>query len=379
MIAALFLILAILLFVSLVVVHEWGHFIMARRGGVEVEEFGIGFPPRAKVLAKKKGTTYTLNWLPLGGFVKLKGENDDDDKPGSFGAATLGTKIKIMLAGVIMNFLAAAVIFTGLAFVGIPKVNLSVFPFYDKDQFSVASDTEITSKKVVVTVGPDSPAADAGLEDGDELISIGEERITDAAQLPETTRLFRGQTVDVTFRRDNGPEQTTQVTLNPERTTIQDGDEVEVGYIGMGAANAEKFRATWSAPIVGVATAVQYTDLSFRGLGYVLQNLFAGKSEVAGEAVGGPLAIVKVLSDVSSIGLDYIFYVIAIISISLAVMNILPIPALDGGRLFVTLLFRAIRRPLTKEREDLIHGAGFMVLIALILLVTVLDVRRFIL
>src|SRR3989344_5871180 len=99
------LILGLLLFVGLVVVHEFGHFIMARRGGVEVEEFGIGFPPRAKILGRKNGTTFTLNWLPLGGFVKLKGENDADTAPGSLGAAKLNTKIKIMLAGVGMNLL----------------------------------------------------------------------------------------------------------------------------------------------------------------------------------------------------------------------------------------------------------------------------------
>lgn len=370
--------MGILLFISLVVVHEFGHFIMARRNGVEVEEFGIGFPPRAKVLAKKRGTIYTLNWLPLGGFVKLKGENDDDDTPGSFGAAKLSTKIKIMLAGVTMNFLAAAAIFTVLALVGMPKTQLSTLPFYDNDQFTVSSDTKIVSSQVFVGVAPDSPAEKAGLEDGDEIISIGGEPITSAEMLPEVTERLRGQTVDVRFKRDGGPEQVTEATLNTERETIsEDGQERQTGYIGLGAANAEIFRATWSAPIVGLGTAAQYTDLSFRGLGYVFQSLFAGQTKEAGDAVGGPVAIFKVLSEVSEIGLVQILYVIALISVSLAVMNILPIPALDGGRLFVMLLFRTLKKPLTKDREDLIHGVGFMALIGLIVFITVLDVRRF--
>src|SRR6266568_5072552 len=116
----LLLILGLVLFVGLVVVHEFGHFIMARRNGVEVEEFGIGFPPRAKVLGKRNGTIYTLNWLPLGGFVKLKGEHDSDTEPGTFGAASVLAKTKIMLAGVVMNLVTALVLLTMLAIAGLP-------------------------------------------------------------------------------------------------------------------------------------------------------------------------------------------------------------------------------------------------------------------
>src|SRR5215211_2696202 len=108
----LLLILGLVLFLLLVVVHEFGHFLAARRNGVEVEEFGIGFPPRAKVLTHRNNTIFSLNWLPLGGFVKLKGENDSDQEPGSFGAASLKTKIKIMMAGVALNVVAAFAILT---------------------------------------------------------------------------------------------------------------------------------------------------------------------------------------------------------------------------------------------------------------------------
>ncbi|MCA9348087.1 site-2 protease family protein, partial [Candidatus Saccharibacteria bacterium] len=117
-----FFILGLILFVCLVLVHEWGHFIMARRNGVDVEEFGLGFPPKAKTLTTKNGTEYTLNWLPLGGFVKLKGEHDIDTEPGTFGAATTNAKVQIMLAGVVMNLISAFVLFTVVAWIGMPKI-----------------------------------------------------------------------------------------------------------------------------------------------------------------------------------------------------------------------------------------------------------------
>src|SRR3990167_10787076 len=135
-------VLGFTLFIGLVLVHEWGHFIIARRNGVEVEEFGLGLPPRAWRKKLKSGMRLSLNWLPLGGFVKLKGEHDSDDRPGSFGAASMPAKIKIMLAGVFMNFIAGILLLTILAFIGMPKLI--------DNQFSVASDTKIVSRQLLV-------------------------------------------------------------------------------------------------------------------------------------------------------------------------------------------------------------------------------------
>jgi regulator of sigma E protease len=364
------LILGLLFFVGLVVTHELGHFWAARRNGVEVEEFGIGFPPRAKILAKKKGTLYTLNWLPLGGFVKLKGEYDSDTQPGSFGAASLGAKLKIALAGVVVNFLVAALLLSFLALVGMPKGDLKRLPFYERDQFTIASDMRVLKSQVFVGVVPDSPAAKAGLQDGDEIIRIGSTSIMSAETLPATTEQYRGQVVDLVYKRGvNGNNQTTQVTLLKERNE-------DVGYLGVAPINSQVFRATWSAPIVGFVTAAQYTELTFRGLGYVISNLFQGQTEVASNAVGGPVATIAVLNDTAAAGLYQVLFIIALISISLAVMNVLPIPALDGGRVFIMLAFRLFGRRLTKRQEELIHGTGFVVLLGLIMLVTVIDIRR---
>ncbi len=205
----LLLILGLLLFIGLVVIHEFGHFIMARRGGVEVEEFGIGFPTSAKVLTKKNGTVYTLNWLPLGGFVKLKGENDADNTPGSFGAASLSTKVKIMLAGVVMNLLTAFALLTFLALVGMPKLI--------ENQFTVASDAREVKREVLIGLVEDgSPAANAGLQERDRIISIGTSEqpqvIKSADNLPNVTKQFAGQKVSVAYSRD-GQIQQTNVTL----------------------------------------------------------------------------------------------------------------------------------------------------------------------
>src|SRR5579862_339318 len=162
----LIFVLSLILFIGLVVVHEWGHYLAAIRSGVEVEEFGIGFPPRAFYKKLKNGVTLSLNWLPLGGFVKMKGEHDSDDRPGSFGAATLRNKVRIMLAGVIMNLMVGLAMLTVLALVGMPKIltkdNVGV------DQFSVSGDTKIIRQSVNVgQILPGSPAALAGLRSTD--------------------------------------------------------------------------------------------------------------------------------------------------------------------------------------------------------------------
>lgn len=159
------LILGLVLFISLIVVHEYGHFIAARRGGVEVEEFGIFFPPRLLARKMRGGWLFSLNAIPLGGFVKLKGEHDSDTEPGSFGAANLWVKTKIMAAGVVMNLVAALLLFTLVALVGMPKLV--------DNQFTVKSDTQLVSHQILAGyIEPGSPAAKAGLESRDVLNDI---------------------------------------------------------------------------------------------------------------------------------------------------------------------------------------------------------------
>lgn len=367
--AVFLLILSIILFVGLVVVHEWGHFIAARRGGVEVEEFGIGFPPKVwakKVKTKKSKFLFTINALPLGGFVKLKGENDSDTRPGSFGAAPTKTKVKIMLAGVGMNLIVALIMFTLLALVGMPKLI--------QDQFTVKSDTKVIKEIDVKAseVVENSPAAKAGIQKGDRIVSVAGANISIVNEVGEISKRNAGQTVPIVIER-NGQTQILQAALNSE----DKGD----GYLGLASEPGEHLvqlqRSTWSAPVVAVGLTKQLTVLTFQGIGKIFSSLFQGDTKTASEQVSGPIGIAFILNAGSKIGISFILMIIAIISLTLAIMNALPIPALDGGRLFVMLLFKALKKPLTKEREELIHGTGFLVLMALFVLISIVDIKRF--
>ncbi|MFO0970838.1 MAG: site-2 protease family protein [Candidatus Saccharimonadales bacterium] len=350
----------LVLFVLLVVVHEYGHLIAAKKGGVEVEEFGIGFPPRAKVLTKKNGTEYTLNWLPLGGFVKLKGEHDAATEKGSFGAASLPRKAWILAAGVLMNWVAAAVIFTIVALIGMPQLI--------DNQFKIASDARTMRQEVFAGyIEPNSPAEKNGIQQGDRILSLNNVDVKSGQQLRSITKAEAGKSIAVTFSH-SGHTQTKQVTLR---------NDPEKGNFGVAPGEQTLIRSTWSAPIVGVGTTAQFTWATLEGLGGAVGNLFAGRASEAGQAVTGPVGIVVVLKDLAKHGLVFVLFLIGVISVSLAVMNVLPIPALDGGRLFVLALFRLLKKPLSKELEEKIHGTGMLVLLALAAVITVVDIKRF--
>jgi len=370
---AFLLIIGLVSLIALVVVHEWGHFIAARRGDVEVEEFGVGFPPKVwskKVKTKKSKFDFSINLLPLGGFVRLLGESDDDERPGSFGAARLSTKVKILLAGVAMNALVAFILFTGLAATGMPQIV--------ENQFTVSSDSKVVREvqnKDVVLVGQvvdNSPAQKAGINEGDRIIKINDQQITDVANVSEITKQNAGKTVAIIIER-NGHQQVVGATLNQENS----GN----GYLGIasssGQSGMEQIRSTWSAPIVAAGLMKQFTELTFKHLGIALTSLFKGDTKTASEQVSGPVGVVYIFKEGGKLGVSFIIMIIAIISLTLAIMNILPIPALDGGRLFVMLAFRATKQKLTKSKEEMIHGAGFVALMILFVLITIVDVRRF--
>ncbi len=371
----LLLVLGLVLFVGLVVVHEWGHFIMARRGGVDVEEFGVGFPPKAKTIARKNGTEYTLNWLPLGGFVRLKGEHDADKSKGSYGAAPLSTKVKIMVAGVIMNLITAYLMLLLLALVGMPKLV--------DNQFTVQRDQHLTQQQLFVGyVEPDSPAAKAGLQSRDVLESIGsiggqQQSANNTKEFPSLTKQFAGQTVELHFSRDGEHKQTQVQLRSTDEVAASKQTATPKGYLGVSPTQYEVYRYTWSAPVVAAGTMAQFTELTLKGLGSALANLFTGHAKQASEQVSGPVGIFVILQQGTDLGIQFILMVIAVISLTLAIMNILPIPALDGGRLFVTLFYRLIKRPLTETAEDRIHGTGFALLMVLFVLITIVDVKRF--
>ncbi len=371
------LIFGILLFVGLILVHEWGHFIAARRSGVDVEEFGLGFPPRIKVLTTKNKTEYTLNWLPFGGFVRLKGEHDADSQPHSYGGTRLRNKVKIMMAGVTMNVIVAFVILTYLAATGMPQL-------VDK-QFSVESNSKTSANHILIGyVEPDSPASQAGIQPNDRIEAIGLAggpviAIKDSSQVPEVTKQLAGQKVTIAFKH-NGEEKISTVTLrDPSVVAATKNDTNPKGYLGISPTDYQTKRYTWAAPLVALGTMWQFTVLTFQGLWHALSSLFTGHASQASAQVAGPIGVFVILEQGTQMGLNFVLVIIAIISLTLAIMNALPIPALDGGRLFVTLLYRVMHKPLSPETEDRIHGTAFMLLLVLIVVITVVDVRRFIL
>lgn len=382
-------ILGFLLFIGLVLIHEWGHYWAARRNGVVVEEFGLGFPPRAWGRKLKDGMILSLNWLPLGGFVKLKGENDSDARKGSFGAASLRAKTAIMLAGVTTNLIAGLILLTLLALVGMPKLI--------DNQFTVSSDTKTTHQSVSAGfIEPGSPADRVGIESRDEITSIsnGQEtrRLNSAAELKKATSDFAGQKVNIIFKR-KGEVFSRQTTLlskaEVERSLNTDNPK---GHLGLMPVELQVRRSTWSAPVVAVGFTKQLVTLTLKGIGTALAGLgstIAGlltsneEARQRGQAqassqVGGPVAIMAVLWGGGSLGINFVLMIIAVLSLTLALINVLPIPALDGGRLAVTLFTRKVlRRPLSQELEEKIHGTGMAVLLALVLLITIVDVKRF--
>lgn len=375
------IVVGLLILVFLVVVHELGHAIAARRNGVVVEEFGIGFPPRAWKKKLKNGVLFTINWLPLGGFVKLKGEHDSADKKGDYGAATYWQKTRILLAGVAINWLVAAGILTVLAWVGLPKV----LP----DQFTISSDTTIHRQPVELTViAKDSPAEKAGLKVGDKIVRFAGEPVPSAEALTNQAKAKKGQDVEVIYSR-KGVEGSVKLTL-------REGNNPSQGYLGVGSGQREQIQASWSAPIVGIVTTAQFTGATLAGLGDVLVNLVKGVAlqihpdqavrqeagaslQSVGNSVAGPIGILGVVFPAAEqAGIVQLAFLTAIISLTLAVMNVLPIPALDGGRWFIMTIFRVLKKPLTKEREERIQATGFMVLMILVILVTIADVGKII-
>ncbi len=382
--SVLLLVLGILLFIGLVVLHEFGHFLAARRNGVEVEEFGIGFPPGAWKRKTKKGFIFSLNWLPIGGFVKLKGENDSATEKGSFGAASFKTKAKIMLAGVGMNLLAAFVIFTALAWIGMPQLIAG--------QFSVKSDTKVVNNRVLIGyIEPGSPAEKAGLKQLDRLVAFdtpanishynnagkllyqeggGHTAITSAQQVSSLTKQAAGQTIGITYEREGSIKQTT-ATLNSLEAAKNHG------YLGISPAEFTLTRATWSAPVQAAGLIGQFSVATFKGLGTALAALFQGDTAKASEQVSGPVGIVVVLRDGSLLGAQFVLLIIGLVSLSLAIMNVLPIPALDGGRFYVMLLSRIFGKRLSKDMEERIVGTSFVFLLMLIIVITIVDVKRF--
>lgn len=387
----------------LVVAHEFGHFIAARRSGVKVNEFGIGFPPRAIAWVRnpawqkgKKGVKkwlrldkadwnkpqdtliFSINWLPIGGFCAMDGESDADTKKGTFGATSFWSKTKILFAGVAMNWLVAFIILTILAFTGMPQ--------FIENQFYLGNDAKVVGEGVTVyEIIEGSPAEKAGFEKNDRILAVGGENIIVPTDVTNYGTAHAGETGTYLILRD-GEEKEITVELNPS------GSEYT---LGIAMSYGQTFiRSSWSAPLVGLGTTVQLTGETFRGLGEMVWNLISGAFrqfssdevvreegqsaiQAAGDSVSGPIGIIGVIFPAfASAGVSNLAFLAALISVSLACMNVLPIPALDGGRWLLIAIYKIRKKKLTKETEERIVSRAFMVLLMLIVVISILDIVR---
>jgi regulator of sigma E protease len=356
--AAVTIFLFALILGSLVLVHELGHFVTARLAGVRVLEFGIGFPPRAKILRARGETLYTLNWLPIGGFVKLEGEDGDDgDDPRSFVRARLPTKLIILVAGVAMNLFIAFLIFTMIAWLATPLVGLK---FQE--------------------VQPGSPAATAGLLPGDTILAVDHERFEFFGQKQILTELRSraGETVVLTLEHPDGSTEDRTVTL---RSTQQiDKDH---GALGISSPQGKPFdfpiayqgHDPATALGLGVSQTGHWFGVILAGLGD-LASSFA-TDPTAPPPAAGPVGIARQIGDVFfGFGPIVTLYVAGILSANLALVNALPFPPLDGGRMLMIVLKSIFGRRLSLRVERMTYVAGFVVLFGFLIWVSGFDVLK---
>jgi regulator of sigma E protease len=296
-----------------------------------------------------------------------------------------------------MNLLTAFILLTFLALIGMPQLV--------NNQYVVKSDATYIQRAhmytAAATVEANSPAAGAGIKTGDEILAIGKAphltTLNNVNVLSTLTSKFAGQTVEVMYKHgDSGPVLGRTITLRTVAEVQNARKEGEqIGYLGVSVYQAQNglslVKSTWSAPIVAAGDTKQFTVLTFEGLGRVIAGL---SSTVAGSLTGntqarqagqtkassqivGPVGVFYILKSGAVLGYRFVLIIVAVISLSLAIVNILPLPALDGGHLWLMLFSRLVRRPISPDKEEIIHATGFVVLILLVVLITLIDVKRF--
>jgi len=341
------LIIFIIALSVLVMVHEWGHFIAARKTGVRVEEFGLGLPPR--IIGKKiKGTIYSLNWLPIGGFCKLYGEDGDGSGGDAFNHKKPWQKLIIVLGGVIMNLVLAIVIFSVVyTILGVPKE---------------------TDRVKVLEVAQNSPAQKAGLKENDWIVKVGDREIKKTNELIDEVAKYKGKTVDLTIGESK----------KIVKVEVRENPPAGEGAIGVAISNSEMEKIPWyridKGIVAGFKEAYYWGKIIAEGVFKMVGGLFVGNVP---KDVSGPIGMYEATSAINkNQGLLAVVHFFGIVSVNLAIVNVLPFPALDGGRIIFVLYEMIARKKANQKVEVIVNNIGMLILLSLILLITVGDVAR---
>ncbi len=362
--------------IGLMALHEFGHFVIAKKCGVKVEEFGIGYPPR--IIGKKIGQTlYSLNLLPFGAFVKIYGEEGGIESAQSFSEKPIWQRASIVIGGVVSFWLISAILLSIVFGLGVSQ--------------AISDEAEAKNPKVqIVAIASGSPAEKAGIRLGDTIkqFSITERRsegekegtlfdfvptqqfqINKVKEIQELTEKYKGEKITLTIER--GKEIFT-ASLIP-RILPPEGE----GPMGVGLARTALTNYPWYlSPIKGIEASLNLTVSIGSGLIEVFGNIVRGKGLPPGSQLMGPIGIGSLMTQVAQLGVSYYLQFVALISIYLAIFNLLPIPALDGGKLLFLGIEKIRKKPVSPKIEQNITGGFFTVLVALMIWVTIKDIIR---
>lgn len=372
----LIVIIFLLVLSVLVLIHELGHFIAARIFGVKADEFGYGFPPRLIGVVKDKGkwkrvsnkddkeyenTIWSINWLPLGGFVRIKGENGEDETikdHDAFHAKPIWQRVIILAAGVAMNWLLAFVLFAGIFTFGATAI-----------LDGVPADAKIENREVRITnLVSGGPADKAGLIPGDAIVSIAGVKAENYEQARASIAEQKEKSFEVGYVRDG---ESKSLTVTPVYL-----DEIKNFGIGVGLADVGKVRFRFDKALLYAGEAVVgYTRDVVISFGTLIRDLVLLRH--IEQEVAGPIGIAVITGQVAKQGIVPLLQFAAILSINLAVVNFLPIPALDGGRVLFLVIEKIRRKAVARKIEARIHQIAFLALITLILLVTLRDIGKY--
>lgn len=355
--------LFIVILVVLIVVHELGHLIAAKLCGMKAEEFGIGYPPRAMTMFEKGGTAYTLNWLPFGGFVKIKGEDGDEGGSDSFGSRPRIQQAFVLVAGIAMNLLLAWVLISSTLVMGVPRA-------LSEEQLTQVSDARLVVSRLL----PDSPAAQAGVQAGDTIVEVVREEDSYRGVSAEafTTFVSEGGEAPLTLTLLREGE-TKTLSLSPRTGVL--AEDAERAVLGVGVAAIGTITVPWwQAPLEGAVLTADLTGQVAVGLVSFFASVFTLSADLS--EISGPVGIAGAVGDAAGTGIVALLMLTAIISINLALVNLLPVPALDGGRLLFVAIEAMLRRPLPSSVAGALNAAGFAFLILLMVAVTASDIWK---